>query len=203
MTEISSSNSETCGHEKQEIVNDGDKDKSDSHTKDDKQSHSGSKSSTAGTDSHSGVAVSNSHDSIPKGDNSVTQQEGDAGKGAEPMEVDEEEGGGVNDKTSHKMDTNEATSKQQQQQQQTKKENKTHDSVIVNPPISKTPLTVGGGHHHEGKPPRFMFNIADGGFTELHTLWADEKTKGFQQDVWGRHHDYWMLKGICTYPFNP
>ena len=53
-----------------------------------------------------------------------------------------------------------------------------------------------------GKPRlKFMFNIADGGFTELHTLWADEKTKGFSPAVWGRHHDYWLLKGIVTYPF--
>lgn len=47
---------------------------------------------------------------------------------------------------------------------------------------------------------RFMFNIADGGFTELHSLWADEKTKGFSPSVWGRHHDYWLLKAIVTYP---
>ena len=47
---------------------------------------------------------------------------------------------------------------------------------------------------------KFMFNIADGGFTELHNLWSDEKTKGFSLRGWGRHHDYWLLKGLVTYP---
>jgi len=47
---------------------------------------------------------------------------------------------------------------------------------------------------------KFMFNIADGGFTELHSLWAEEKTKGFGLNTWGRHHDYWLLKGLITYP---
>ena len=47
---------------------------------------------------------------------------------------------------------------------------------------------------------RFMFNIADGGFTELHNLWAEEKSKGFSHKAWGRHHDYWLLKGLVTYP---
>lgn len=54
----------------------------------------------------------------------------------------------------------------------------------------------------KGKPPvqQFMFNIADGGFTELHTLWAAEKTKGYNPHVWGRRHDYWLLKGVVEYP---
>ncbi len=47
---------------------------------------------------------------------------------------------------------------------------------------------------------KFMFNVADGGFTELHNFWAEEKTKGFSPRIWGRHHDYWLLKGLVTYP---
>lgn len=47
---------------------------------------------------------------------------------------------------------------------------------------------------------RFMFNIADGGFTELHNLWAEEKTTGFNSKVWSRHHDYWLLKALVSYP---
>lgn len=80
-------------------------------------------------------------------------------------------------------------------------------SVIVYTPPSKP---GGGAKQTEAPPtkvptavtgvPRFMFNIADGGFTELHCLWADEKTKGFIETVWGRRHDYWLLKGIVTYP---
>jgi hypothetical protein len=82
-------------------------------------------------------------------------------------------------------------------------------SVIVYTPPSSKQGGGGGAKPAEAPPPkvaatigvpRFMFNIADGGFTELHSLWADEKTKGFVETVWGRHHDYWLLKGIVTYP---
>lgn len=48
--------------------------------------------------------------------------------------------------------------------------------------------------------PKLMFNIADGGFTELHSLWSVEKTQGYDPTKWGRHHDYWLLKGIVKYP---
>ncbi|KAM7383286.1 hypothetical protein PAMP_002953 [Pampus punctatissimus] len=47
---------------------------------------------------------------------------------------------------------------------------------------------------------RFMFNIADGGFTELHSLWQNEERaatvtkKTFE--IWHRRHDYWLLAGI-------
>ena len=45
----------------------------------------------------------------------------------------------------------------------------------------------------------FMFNIADGGFTELHTLLeVEEKRKC--DDIWWRCHDYWLLAGVVMYP---
>ncbi|XP_068598282.1 chromodomain-helicase-DNA-binding protein 5 [Brachionichthys hirsutus] len=51
---------------------------------------------------------------------------------------------------------------------------------------------------------KFMFNIADGGFTELHTLWQTEEraalSSGKMHDIWHRRHDYWLLAGIVTYP---
>jgi hypothetical protein len=48
------------------------------------------------------------------------------------------------------------------------------------------------------KPQRFMFNIADGGFTELHTLWQNEEraaVPGREFEIWHRRHDYWLLAG--------
>ncbi|XP_059924216.1 chromodomain-helicase-DNA-binding protein 5 [Gadus macrocephalus] len=52
---------------------------------------------------------------------------------------------------------------------------------------------------------RFMFNIADGGFTELHTLWQTEEraalTSGKIYDIWHRRHDYWLLAGIVTHGY--
>ncbi|XP_030750203.1 chromodomain-helicase-DNA-binding protein Mi-2 homolog isoform X2 [Sitophilus oryzae] len=55
----------------------------------------------------------------------------------------------------------------------------------------------------EGKR-RFMFNIADGGFTELHTLWLNEEkaaTPGREYEIWHRRHDYWLLAGIVTHGY--
>lgn len=48
---------------------------------------------------------------------------------------------------------------------------------------------------------KFMFNIADGGFTELHTLWINEEKVAVPNriyNIWHRRHDYWLLAGtVC------
>lgn len=49
--------------------------------------------------------------------------------------------------------------------------------------------------------PKFQFNIADGGFTELHTLWINEEKAAVplkECEIWHRRHDYWLLCGIVT-----
>merc|ERR1719360_442932 len=54
------------------------------------------------------------------------------------------------------------------------------------------------------KPHKFMFNIADGGFTELHTLWQNEEkaaVPGREFEIWHRRHDYWLLAGIVTHGY--
>lgn len=51
---------------------------------------------------------------------------------------------------------------------------------------------------------KFMFNIADGGFTELHTLWTNEQRallRNREHEVWHRRHDYWLLSGIVTHGY--
>lgn len=49
----------------------------------------------------------------------------------------------------------------------------------------------------------FAFNIADGGFTELHTLWQHEKkaATGRELEIWHRRHDYWLLAGIVKHGY--
>jgi hypothetical protein len=50
-----------------------------------------------------------------------------------------------------------------------------------------------------------MFNIADGGFTELHSLWLNEQralTPNHEQDIWHRRHDYWLLAGVVTHGYS-
>lgn len=52
---------------------------------------------------------------------------------------------------------------------------------------------------------KFMFNIAEGGFTELHTLWSNEQRTvqpGNEFTTWHRRHDYWLLSGICKHGFS-
>ncbi|XP_043542852.1 chromodomain-helicase-DNA-binding protein 3 isoform X2 [Chiloscyllium plagiosum] len=52
---------------------------------------------------------------------------------------------------------------------------------------------------------KFMFNIADGGFTELHTLWQNEEraaiSSGKVSEIWHRRHDFWLLSGIVVYGY--
>ncbi|XP_061106034.1 chromodomain-helicase-DNA-binding protein 3-like [Conger conger] len=48
-----------------------------------------------------------------------------------------------------------------------------------------------------------MFNIADGGFTELHALWQNEEraaiSSGKVNEIWHRRHDYWLLAASHGY----
>lgn len=48
--------------------------------------------------------------------------------------------------------------------------------------------------------PKFMFNIADGGFTELHVLWEAEEKRKFD-NIWWRYHDYWLLSGVVVHGY--
>ncbi|XP_078696084.1 chromodomain-helicase-DNA-binding protein 4-like isoform X5 [Branchiostoma floridae x Branchiostoma belcheri] len=50
----------------------------------------------------------------------------------------------------------------------------------------------------------FKFNIADGGFTELHTLWQNEQRAlqpTRENAIWHRKHDYWLLAGIVRHGY--
>ncbi|XP_071656227.1 chromodomain-helicase-DNA-binding protein 3 isoform X5 [Patagioenas fasciata] len=62
-----------------------------------------------------------------------------------------------------------------------------------------------GRRDERPEKPRFMFNIADGGFTELHTLWQNEEraaiSSGKLNEIWHRRHDYWLLAGIVLHGY--
>lgn len=54
------------------------------------------------------------------------------------------------------------------------------------------------------KVQKFMFNIADGGFTELHALWVNEEKAAVpnrELEIWHRRHDYWLLAGIIKHGY--
>ncbi|XP_041444883.1 chromodomain-helicase-DNA-binding protein 3-like isoform X2 [Xenopus laevis] len=73
--------------------------------------------------------------------------------------------------------------------------------------IQKEEVRSSNGRREENRPERarFMFNIADGGFTELHTLWQNEERaavcSGRLNDIWHRRHDYWLLAGIVIHGY--
>ena len=61
------------------------------------------------------------------------------------------------------------------------------------------------GRSEKLKDYKFMFNIADGGFTELHSLWFNEQralTPNHEREIWHRRHDYWLLAGVVTHGYS-
>ncbi|XP_071841131.1 chromodomain-helicase-DNA-binding protein 5-like isoform X4 [Apostichopus japonicus] len=71
---------------------------------------------------------------------------------------------------------------------------------------SKASNVVAKPNGEKKKKLRFVFNIADGGFTELHTLWLNEEhaakalgEKGIE--IWHRKHDYWLIHGIVKHGY--
>lgn len=63
--------------------------------------------------------------------------------------------------------------------------------------------TLEEGEKVEPETRKFMFNIADGGFTELHTLWQNEEraAAGRENEIWHRRHDFWLLSGIVKHGY--
>ncbi|XP_078146255.1 chromodomain-helicase-DNA-binding protein 4a isoform X3 [Centroberyx gerrardi] len=120
-----------------------------------------------------------------------------------------------------KMDTTPATEekKEQKEEKEEKKEEKVakteEGAKLQNGDSSKeggaSAATAGaaaaGGASEEKKKAktRFMFNIADGGFTELHSLWQNEERAATvtkkTNEIWHRRHDYWLLAGIIQHGY--
>ncbi|KAI6653320.1 Chromodomain helicase DNA binding protein 4 L homeolog [Oopsacas minuta] len=86
--------------------------------------------------------------------------------------------------------------------QEPTKEEPTDDN-IPEPSTSHLPepLSNSSSEQTEQTKMGFMFNIADGGFTELHSSWSAEKTEKPSPYKWGRRHDYWLLRGVLTHGY--
>ncbi|CAD6191489.1 unnamed protein product [Caenorhabditis auriculariae] len=94
------------------------------------------------------------------------------------------------------MDESTMQSESQDGVEETKEasENKEEAATEATEPPGKTSL----------KRPPFKFNITDGGFTELHTLWMNEEkaaVPGNEFEIWHRRHDYWLLSGLVQYGY--
>merc|ERR1712156_1244809 len=124
---------------------------------------------------------------VPKDSKEAPKVNGEKEKEAgAPMEVDkveelkeEEVKEGENDTTEKKTEDKDAT------KDETKKEDKKEVEEVKDELV-------------------FKFNIADGGFTELHTLWQNEEkaaVPGREFEIWHRRHDYWLLSGIVCHGY--
>lgn len=69
----------------------------------------------------------------------------------------------------------------------------------------ETPKDLSDEKQKKNLKQRFMFNIADGGFTELHSLWQNEERAATvtkkTYEIWHRRHDYWLLAGIINHGY--
>lgn len=69
----------------------------------------------------------------------------------------------------------------------------------------ETPKDLNDEKQKKNIKQRFMFNIADGGFTELHSLWQNEERAATvtkkTYEIWHRRHDYWLLAGIINHGY--
>ncbi|XP_063157724.1 chromodomain-helicase-DNA-binding protein 3 isoform X2 [Candoia aspera] len=91
--------------------------------------------------------------------------------------------------------------------QDTKKDVKAEREMAKEPRVGsiKDESRNNGKKEDKMEKPRFMFNIADGGFTELHTLWQNEERAAISSsklnEIWHRRHDYWLLAGIVLHGY--
>uniref|UniRef100_A0AAZ3RGJ3 CHD C-terminal 2 domain-containing protein n=1 Tax=Oncorhynchus tshawytscha TaxID=74940 RepID=A0AAZ3RGJ3_ONCTS len=131
------------------------------------------------------------------------------GEGSEATAMSEEAKPKVEESKEEKMDTSPLVEDKKEQKEE-KDGLKTEESgKLQNGENSKEGVAAAVVNVSEEKKKatkqRFMFNIADGGFTELHSLWQNEERaatvtkKTFE--IWHRRHDYWLLAGIIQYPF--
>ncbi|KAL0268514.1 UNVERIFIED_CONTAM: hypothetical protein PYX00_010429 [Menopon gallinae] len=124
----------------------------------------------------------------------VAEEEDKAGKTAETEEKKEETEKEKVEKAEAKKDDDEVkVIKEEPEPEKEKKEEKVEEEKEKEKEKEKTKAKQ-----------RFMFNIADGGFTELHTLWLNEEkaaVPGREYEIWHRRHDYWLLAGIVTHGY--
>merc|ERR1711971_457189 len=129
----------------------------------------------------------------------------------EKMEVDEEKekkDEPEKEKEKEKEKDEEKTEKDPEAEKKTngidKKEGENNKDAHKNGDVKDEKDKKEGEKEEERKPHEFMFNIADGGFTELHTLWQNEEkaaVPGREYEIWHRRHDYWLLAGIVTHGY--
>ncbi|XP_056618194.1 chromodomain-helicase-DNA-binding protein 4 isoform X1 [Triplophysa dalaica] len=107
-----------------------------------------------------------------------------------------------------KMDTSSAREEKKELKEEKDGVKSEESTKLQNGDNAKETSGGGDGVSEEKKKAvkqRFMFNIADGGFTELHSLWQNEERAATvtkkTYEIWHRRHDYWLLAGIIHHGY--
>ncbi|MCJ8749769.1 hypothetical protein PDJAM_G00180210 [Pangasius djambal] len=108
------------------------------------------------------------------------------------------------DKTG-KIDTTPATDEKKDQKDEKESSKIEEPAKLQNGDGGKDGVAAGASEEKKKAKTRFMFNIADGGFTELHSLWQNEERAATvtkkTNEIWHRRHDYWLLAGIIQHGY--
>ncbi|XP_065142022.1 chromodomain-helicase-DNA-binding protein 4a [Paramisgurnus dabryanus] len=125
-------------------------------------------------------------------------------KGSEADKGTADTKGEKKDDEPEKMDTTPVTDEKKGQKEE-KESGKTEEVSKLPNGESAKDAAAGGTEERKKAKSRFMFNIADGGFTELHSLWQNEERAATvtkkTNEIWHRRHDYWLLAGIIQHGY--
>ncbi|XP_055732192.1 chromodomain-helicase-DNA-binding protein 4-like isoform X3 [Salvelinus fontinalis] len=104
-----------------------------------------------------------------------------------------------------KMDTTPASEEKKEQKEEKDGAKVEELAKLQNGDSVKEVVAAGVSEEKKKAKTRFMFNIADGGFTELHSLWQNEERAATvtkkTNEIWHRRHDYWLLAGIIQHGY--
>uniref|UniRef100_A0A674AY76 Chromodomain helicase DNA binding protein 4a n=1 Tax=Salmo trutta TaxID=8032 RepID=A0A674AY76_SALTR len=104
-----------------------------------------------------------------------------------------------------KMDTTPASEEKKEQKEEKDGVKVEEPAKLQNGDSVKEGAAAGISEEKKKAKTRFMFNIADGGFTELHSLWQNEERAATvtkkTNEIWHRRHDYWLLAGIIQHGY--
>ncbi|XP_027013238.1 chromodomain-helicase-DNA-binding protein 4a isoform X1 [Tachysurus fulvidraco] len=104
-----------------------------------------------------------------------------------------------------KTDTTSATDEKKDQKDEKDSGKVDEPTKLQNGDGGKDGVAAGASEEKKKAKTRFMFNIADGGFTELHSLWQNEERAATvtkkTNEIWHRRHDYWLLAGIIQHGY--
>ncbi|KAI1901938.1 hypothetical protein AGOR_G00039570 [Albula goreensis] len=119
-----------------------------------------------------------------------------------------ESGGKVEEKKeekTEKMDTVALVEEKKEQKEEKEGAKAEEPTKLQNGESVKEGASGGSEEKKKAAKQRFMFNIADGGFTELHSLWQNEERAATvtkkTNEIWHRRHDYWLLAGIIQHGY--